>query len=165
VGSYKNEGFGRVIYNPAFLAYDAEGKSEYNLIDSNAVEILDKKQHTLTGTPLLKYLSQRVEQEAMSRAVYELVNKKVQEWGSLFKGDSFASQWGAIRNKAMCAAGKADLISDVRKYLSHGVAETKWAAKGRRERLIEFMENLDDRCYKEAVVNLASEMAKECKNK
>ena len=55
-------------------------------------------------------------------------------------------------------------------YLTHGVAESKWAKRGRREALEKF---ISDDCWKDeyrgiiarALINLASEMAKQCKCK
>ena len=49
-------------------------------------------------------------------------------------------------------------------YINHGMAAEKWNQRGRKERLWEFLENKDFKGYlQEAVINLASEMAKICK--
>lgn len=49
-------------------------------------------------------------------------------------------------------------------YINHGTAAEKWDQRGRKERLWEFLENEELKGHlQEAVINLASEMAKICK--
>jgi hypothetical protein len=177
VGAYKNEGFGKVIYNPSFLKADTEGKALTSLSENT-----DKSQHNnttltpLTGTPLLNYLSKKQKQEEIESSVYDMVNNWVERNKTVFAGEKFASQWGTIRSIAMKHKSKADIehelfykqrtkngkeVSDA--YLTHGVAEEKWSERGRLERFREFVGSLNEENAQIAIVNLAAEMAKKCK--
>ena len=80
-----------------------------------------------------------------------------------FKGERFASQWGSIRSLAMVASDAGQLERNVRNFLKHGVAEEQWNENGRRECLEEVM-STPNISLQELLINLASEMAKRCKN-
>ena len=192
VGSYKNEGFGKVIYNPEFLEADKGGISIFKIVEkkrkeetSNNVESEIKELKKESNTDLLKYLGQQKEQEAIEQNVYEIVNKWIVDNHSKFKGDTFASQWGAIRNIAMTHKSLSDLKSELyektitRKekdknneekeiqvpaaYLTHGIAAKKWSEEERLSEFKKFVQKLDDYNAQIAIINLAAEMAKKCK--
>jgi hypothetical protein len=180
VGAYKNEGFGKVIYNPEFLEADDKGVSKYKIVEKEKekkIELdeaernkMEREYNTLkaSNNVLLQYLGQQKEQEYIEQDVYKKVNDWINGNYTRFRGDAFASQWGAIRNIAMQNKTKAQLMlklfAETEGYLTHGVAADKW---GERKRLSEFKkfveEKLDDNNAQIAIINLAAEMAKKCK--
>ena len=114
VGSFKNEGFGKVIYNPEFLKASITGKAVITLLEdkkSGGTGVLssDKKSISLVETPLLNYLRQKSEKEAEEQYVYNIVNEWIGKNNSLFISETFASQWGTIRNIAMRCKSKKEL--------------------------------------------------------
>lgn len=176
VGSYKNEGFGKVIYNPCFLAADKNGKAKVTLLTKadrmNASDILSQQ----ADTPLLHFLIQQKKQEGLEADVYRRVNKWVRDNEKYFKGNTFASQWGNIRSIAMKHVSKQSLLDELfdKKrykygklvsdgYLTHGVAAEKWEEQGRKCKFEEFVKDLTDENAQIAIINLAAEMAKKCK--
>jgi hypothetical protein len=175
VGNYKNEGFGKVIYNPAFLKADENGRACVSLYEKPAPT--DMKGTKLSGTLLLDYLAKQQHQEAVESETYRLVNNWVKVNAKWFRGNTFASQWGSIRSIAMQHKTKQELLHELfdKKrlkngeeaddgYLSHGVAAEKWAEKGRRSKLEAFIKyELTDENAQIAIINLAAEMAKKCK--
>lgn len=64
----------------------------------------------------------------------------------------------------MCIDNNKALYEQVNDYLSSGVASGKWEERGRLESLRNFMDKHMDNLRK-ILVNLASEMAKNCGNK
>ncbi len=190
VGSYRNEGFGRVIYNPAFLEAYPDGKAKYSLdndwkakansapgdkqADGGKQAPGDKQADggKLSGgakgysSVLVEYLKER---KANERDIYKAVNEWIVANQSRFKGDSFASQWGTIRSLATSItdfeALKKALYDGKDGYLTHGVAKEKWADRGRLEAFKEFVEGFkrEPEFARHAIVNLAAEMAKRCK--
>lgn len=180
IGFYQNEGFGKVIYNPEFLEADDQGVSKYKIVEKEKekkIELdeaernkIEREYNTLkaSNNVLLQYLGQQKEQEYIEQDVY----KKVNDWINVsnytrFRGDAFASQWGAIRNIAMQHKNKNELMSalfgDSEGYLTHGVAKDKWDESGRRDTFKTFVDNLNDDNAQIAIINLAAEMAKKCK--
>ena len=165
VGSYQNEGFGKVIYNPEFFLADAEGKAMYQFTEpasGDENDELDKPDALKVNSSLLKYLRGRRDEESLINDVYINVNQFVNEYSSLYRGDdSFAAQWGTIRKIAMKYKGE-DIKTEIKNYLENGVASDKWNRKSRKEILLCFIETCEmDRLQKE-IVNLAAEMAKVC---
>lgn len=174
VGSYQNEGFGRVIYNPDFLEAYENGEAKYRLDNDwkDKVETPDDRPHAgddkaveiVYSSALVNYLRER---KASERDIYKEVNQwVVANWG-LFKGDRFASQWGTIRSLSTSitdfeALKKALFDAEVG-YLTHGVAKEKWADRGRLEKFKEFIDEREPEFARHAIVNLAAEMAKKCK--
>lgn len=179
VGCYRNEGFGRVIYNPAFLEAGDKGEAKYKLqvaIEGKRNEPADTATHT---TPLLAYLLARKKEEENIKKVYDYVetwveDKNVQNLFSTHK-DAFASQWGSIRRIATQFHTAREINNELfekkmidqngkekpNAYLTHGVASDKW--KG--DRLKAFKEfckriELEDRYYRMVIINLAAEMGK-----
>lgn len=168
IGSYKNEGFGKVIYNPSFLQADSAGKAICKLKDSPV--LIDSFVHCSqsNSTPLFRYLIHQKECLEDDQKVYELVNLFVEKNKSLFEREAFASQWGSIRNIALqCNTEEAlrkALFDGDHAYLNHGVAKSKWQERGRLKRLIDFFnENKSSVNVQNLLVNLASEMAKPVK--
>ncbi len=170
VGSYKNEGFGKVIYNPYFLESNGEnGKTSINFIPNpQDTYCQNNKTHScnttaiIGDTPLLRFILQKEEEDKTNNKIYELVNKFVKSNSEKFRNDEkFAAQWGQIRNIAMQSS--TNIKADVIEYVEHGVAEEKWRKNKRKDTLEKFMEKFDDKNIAKALINLASEMAKKCK--
>lgn len=191
VGAFRNEGFGKVIYNPSFLDSDGNnGKARYHLQDNLCDSALSNKLCLLGGTPLLEYINRRQKDAVVDKYVYEKVNEFVNKNRSKFVGERFASQWGSIRSIAMKERTydhimvalfnkekkvKRTLDNKETKepdaYLTHGVAAERWKKNGRRDALKRFMNDIHSednvRRYGDitakALVNLAAEMAKKSK--
>ncbi len=177
VGSYKNEGFGRVIYNPSFLRADERGKSVVRLRTNTPQEQTDKignppdenNNTDIFDPTLLKYLEQR----KFQINVYDVVNEWIEQHQELYEGKVTSSQWGNIRAIAMISRGKEDLIEKLFKkpnkdkksdagYLKHGSEAKQWEGK-RSDQLEDFIKKCDESVLKAAVVNLASQMSKKSK--
>lgn len=177
LGYYVNEGFGKVIYSPSFLAVQ-EGTN------GRARCILRKKEHEQghnnegIETDLTRFLAKREKEESQRNDIYKLVNDFVEANEARFKEGSFASQWGTIRSIATSKSTtdeiRMELFDKQKKnskgklekfaYLTHGVAEEKWEKNKRLEHFKEFFDNIssryDDALVREALINLASQMAK-----
>ena len=190
VGYYKNEGFGHIIYNPVFLQGDEEGLSFFKFCRQK--ETISINQPTEVNSNLIQFLKKKQEESAAENNIIQEVNKFVEQNKELFSQDLFASQWGSIRALAMAyndeeklkkvigceerenpEKGQKKVIEcDKQKepekkqgYIVHGVAAEKWNECGRRKVLEEFLKNPQFKGHlQEAVINLASEMAKICKS-
>lgn len=179
VGEYINEGFGRVIYNPDFLNFEADhnGLSSYKFISTEKEDIeevddekkaeaeivrIDGEINNLLQCDdlLLQYLAQKRRAKLNESIVYSEVNKFVEDYKQQFKGERFASQWGTIRSIASQNKGKDAISKAVIEYVSHGVAEVQWNKKQRRIALLNFIKNTEGSYTQIAVINLAAEMAK-----
>lgn len=165
VGHYIQEGFGKVIYNPDFLAYDtnANGKSRYEVCeDETATQNPESSASDVNcNSPLIQYLTQRQENAQQDDDIYNAVNDFCKKYQSRFRDGSFASQWGQIRSIAMTYPSPEKLKEQVDDYVSQGVAKPKWSKMQRAIKLQEFMDKVEFKsCLQEAVVNLAAEMAK-----
>ena len=186
IGSYKNEGFGKVIYNPEFLNGSPEGKgiALYKLGEAD-----DKKKAKMQESATIKlqdvdfklnpalkaFLSHAKDADEDRKKSYSIVegtlpgeeNQKANEILVALKSrfntsDSFASQWSSIRNIAMVTP-KGELIKAIDNFLDHGVAQTKWSEQQRKNLLDEFMKaHKNEVNFIEIMINLASEMAKRC---
>ncbi|MDD4149935.1 MAG: hypothetical protein RBR97_06720 [Bacteroidales bacterium] len=184
VGSFKNEGFGKVIYNPEFLDADENYKAVFQLkksddLDKNKQQDNKNEITQNSGTQLITFLKQQQFQEKLEFDTIELVNEFVVKNISDYKGkESFASQWGNIRKIAMQYKTKTEIerelftkaksrdgkeIPDA--YLTHGVAKEKWDDRNRRNKLKDFFAKpeLSDKNIQFAIINLAAEMAKICR--
>ena len=166
VGYYQNEGFGKVIYNPAFLAEKTNGNglALFTLGESQSTEPA-----SLTiakpDTPLIAFLTNKKETATSNRSVYQLVQEEIAVLSPLFQKGKFASQWGSIRSIAMITTEGHSLTTAVENFLNHGVAKDKWEERGRKEKLIRFMKAHETEDLQNIIINLASEMAKRCTNK
>lgn len=187
VGNFNNEGFGHVIYNPAFLDADISknGLSITAMKKPNQPET-NKNNSThkvpLSGTPLLAVLAKKQNEANAITTIYGEVNQFVADHQAKFREQQFASQWGAIRSLATKASGYEDLKKKIFSdnantpdgldgaYLAHGIAIEKWKEKDRKECLEKFVDYIYTAYHDaygditvQAVINLASEMAKICK--
>ncbi len=164
VGYYKNEGFGKVIYNPEFLAGDSheQGKALFTLEESNQDEPIASNTPKL-ASPLIDYLISKKAIVDSNQTIYQIVQEEVKSLESFFKKGRFASQWGSIRSIAMVTSDSKKLIDAIDAFLDHGVAKDKWKEQNRKGRLDEFMEKHKDKDLQSIIINLASQMAKKCK--
>lgn len=165
IGSYNNEGFGKVIYNPNFLKFKEGGEAVYSLNDSENIKEDDINPSEKTNLPnsVVAVLLERKAAEDKEEKIYKLVNNWVENNKKRFASEAFASQWGKIRSLAMQGDIYNRLFAENTGYLKHGIGEEKWSKGGRKKLLEDFVNNTNlqtdkDRCM--AVVNLASEMAK-----
>lgn len=171
VGNYCNEGFGRVIYNPDFLspAADAKnGEAKYKIMDEpKEKKIENNHSEDIQDNDLLKYLDKKQKYRDHEIEIYKIVNKFVEDNKDKFKKEAFASQWGAIRSYAMQSTSKEGLknalLKDETGYLKHGMAKNKWESGGRLHAFEEFVGGLKTENIREILINLASQMAKECR--
>lgn len=167
VGSYRNEGFGRVIYNPQFLSADSMGIAKHGIIKTEKKTNNKKPTKTdylLSKGGLLKFLGKQYEAEQEEKEIYKKVNKWIGDNKHSFKGQQFASQWGTIRSLAMQHKEwnvlKDKLYGNEEAYLCHGVAADKWKERKRLEVFKSFCEDDDITNKRMAIINLAAEMAK-----
>ena len=164
IGFYKNEGFGHVIYNPAFLQSREKGLSIYNFSEQKP-ETVSIKAHKDIDNELIAFLKKKKEQAVKQGVIIEAVNHFVDEYGKFFQKSQFASQWGSIRSFAMVYSEDEKLREAIEGFLTHGVKSEDWKERGRRDKLISFLATTEFEGYlQEAVINLASEMAKICKS-
>jgi len=164
IGSYQNEGFGKVIYNPDFLQGNPEGMAKYKPCSPQKQD--ESKECKLGGTALLNYIARRKSENEIMLSSYKIVNDWVKNNVGLFKDKLFASQWGQIRNIAMENESKEEIQHKLfgdDGYLIHGVAKDKWEEKRRIDRLKTFVESLKTEEVQIVMINLASEMGKKCK--
>ncbi|MDL2213249.1 hypothetical protein LJC21_00450 [Bacteroides sp. OttesenSCG-928-E20] len=169
VGSYLNEGFGKVIYNPVFLQAEPDGKAKCKLNDAQQAPTrvaggpkCTNQAVVQASIDLKNYLHRRKKAEELENEAYRLANQWANDFGKRgFIKEAFASQWGSIRNIAMQQSGKKELVDAILHYISHGVASKRWKDE-RREKLKLFMENLSDDVAQLTLVNLASIMSKKC---
>lgn len=170
VGSYQNEGFGKVIYNPAFLKAEEDGVAKYRLQEpKEPKKEEDNEGKVSSNSALFNYLMNQQKRENLEVDVYEMVNKWVKDNTPKFTRNKelFASQWGGVRSIAMKHKTKSSLIGELynneKSYLTHGVAADKWNENGRLKVFKEFVEKLTDENAQIAIINLAAEMAKVCR--
>lgn len=160
VGYYKNEGFGKVIYNPVFLNGRVDGRADF-LLEEVAEYKTPVEEQKPSNTLLFQFLKKQQAKAGIMKSLYQDVNDFVSKNGSCFHGEKFASQWGSIRSIAMIAPDEAKIPEMIHDFLNHGVAKEKWEERGRRKALEAFMETTDN--IRERIINLASEMAKKCR--
>lgn len=170
VGCYKNEGFGKVIYNPEFLKADDTGKSTWIFKEDKAKEGTNSEANADLDTyksALNQLLMQKLLMMNDNKCnIYDIVNKFVTINAKYFRQDDerFASQWGYIRNLAERSKTFKTFQEELDKYLNHGVATDKWQYKKRYlDKFIkEDLKNVTN-YWREIMINLSAEMAKKCK--
>lgn len=164
VGSYKNEGFGKVIYNPIFLAgkLGGQGRALFTLEEKKQEECASTNAPK-PKTDLINFLTNKKKTFESNQTIYHVVQKEVDELVRIFKKGRFASQWSSIRSLAMVTSDSQQLITAIDTFLSHGIAKDKWEDQNRKKRLDEFMQQHVNEDLQSIMVNLASEMAKKCK--
>lgn len=169
IGSYRNEGFGKVLYNPDFLraqagtnglavyqlAEDRTGKTDIGKIERNI---------GMEADPLILLLRKKKREQELQTTVYRMVNEFVEKNQGRFGQADFASQWGTIRSLAVQARNRQDLynalFAESLGYLEHGVAKEKWKRNRRKDFLKNFFGQTNEENYRYCLINLASEMAK-----
>lgn len=162
VGSYNNEGFGKVIYNPAFLVANGDGKATFVIKETKKDTSLKEKK-PLKGSPLLEYVKDKQKKENKENDIFTAVNEWVEQNKQLFQGkEKFASQWGAIRGIAMATKNDSEIKDNVVTYISHGVKSSDWDGN-RRNKLESFMNGCNNDNIRIGLVNLAAEMEKKCR--
>lgn len=163
VGSYKNEGFGKVIYNPIFLAGkpNEQGKALFTLEKKEQDERASANAQK-PNSDLIDFLTSKKNTFESNQTVYRVVQKEVEDLERFFRKGKFASQWGSIRSLAMITSDGHQLITAIDAFLSHGVAKDKWEEQNRKGRLDAFMQQHDNENLQSIMINLASEMAKKC---
>jgi hypothetical protein len=182
IGKYNNEGFGKVIYNPEFLDSDGEnGLANFKLIKPTKEKTKVTAKKEIVDENLINFLRLQQKESKVQEHIYEIVNKFVETNYECFADshDTFASQWGQIRSITM----KYKTISEIEKklftkddkgkssaYLTHGIAEKKWKECQRKDKFYTFFEtlkkndlHLSDDNVRNAIINLASQMAKKCR--
>lgn len=188
VGAFNNEGFGKVIYNPAFLEADSNGKAKVQFGEKQKDEPqpISGEKATAATSCLIAFLERKKKENEAEKSIYDIVNKFVEENENNFQGERFASQWGTIRGIAMATPGPQTLMElifgqdkadenekdkgkkEKQGYLDHGVAKEKWDERRRRktlkDTLVTFLNNDKNGKFQDFVINLASEMAKKCRN-
>lgn len=170
VGCYKNEGFGKVIYNPEFLKAEDTGKSLLIFKEDKVKEGTNSEANADLDThksALNQLLMQKLLMMNDNKCnIYDIVNKFVTINAKYFRQDDerFASQWGYIRNLAECSKTFKTFQEELDKYLNHGVATDKWLYKKRYlDKFIkEDLKNVTN-YWREIMINLSAEMAKKCK--
>lgn len=181
IGNYCNEGFGRVIYNPDFLSAipNKNGEIKYRLLKDlpEQLEAAEKQTPPTVESQLLAYLHRAKTDADAEEFIYREVNDFVDKYSHYFRDNQFASQWGTIRSLAMRLSTYKDVMryvigndeNDSNAYITHGVAKDKWKKFRRRNKLKDFISGIyrenpqfgDITCR--AIINLSSEMAKQCK--
>ena len=180
-GSYRNEGFGHVIYNPDFLKFNSEGKAEYKFVEEKEKKEGNAQNKELkyidinSSSPLISYLVQQNNLAYDQNEIYRLAGEFVTKNLGKFKNVISASQWGRIRAIAMESKNSNDLDKKLFEsanrekgikggYLVHGIASDKW--DNRKLSIIKTFVNNNDRDFKflqQLLINLAAEMAKKSK--
>jgi len=196
VGSFRNEGFGKIIFNPDFLEVAdtaINGESKYVFRESARKETNSTRNFTSDnhGTGLLTVLYKKKNEDEAMAYIYKKVNEFVSNNARKFKDAKFASQWGNIRSIAMRCTSSQQLLLELfdktqivhhyqtptdpiekdvnlkTAYLVHGVTEKQWREK--KQLLKDFINEVVGKSNQfnrditlEAVINLASEMAKKC---
>jgi len=156
VGSYKNEGFGKVIYNPEFLEAFEDGRAKYSLLKNDNKKVISES--ILCKSNLLDYLYKRKKEEDNAAKIYKNINDFVEKYYKLYKGIS-TSQWGVIRSIAISAKDDSQIIESIKKYINHGVKSSDWFGK-RYDEFLKLMEN-NRNDIRRMIVNLSSQMAKQ----
>lgn len=186
VGSYKNEGFGKIIYGWNLLQKVGDnGLKALSIM--KATRPTDARKVVSVHTPLLSYLGRMQKEKMAASYIYKEVNGFVKQYGRIFPKDKFSSQWGAIRNIAtqydsydkivevlfekVQAEYREPSPTDPRTkvttpaaFLTHGVAAAKWKECGRINILRSFVDKMKFTEYgdlsQKALINLSSQMAK-----
>ncbi len=184
IGLYLNEGFGKVLVNPEFLKVKEAAKyreaiysfiqikekplSEQEIKELNAK--LEQAKENVKHDLVYAYLLKAKTKENEESQIFDAVDKFVSDYGKLFTsdGNTFSSQWGTIRTKAIQAQSFTDFKEELFSndgFLRSASRAQKWDDKGRLRKLEAFCNGLDESIALKTVVNLSSEMAKLCQKK
>lgn len=179
VGSYKNEGFGKVIYNPDFLqhAKGTNGLSSYKIMPLEEETEVATEPISETS-PLVRHLKRAKEEDKILSFIYKEVNNFIVRYSEYYydspntkERESFASQWGQIREMAKKDKGNSDLKSDINGFLNKtDDRRKKWNNNQRLNKLNQFIESISkyqgtaiiakSEMVRTALLNLSIEMAK-----
>lgn len=163
IGVFKNEGFGKVIYNAPFLSI-----KEFDVAAPRQTSVLSSDNNILpidvNDSILIRTLKQRKNDAVLDHIIYSIVNEWISNNQQIFLGEKMASQFGEIRAIAtLCGKSGSSVLQQVESYISHGVAKSLWENRLRKQKLLSFIKDCSNNANlkgKEwlAVVNLASEM-------
>ena len=121
VGVYLSEGFGEILINPTFLS---EVSFTFKVKEKTEDKAKYKTEKISPISNISKFLQQR---EDAKRAKLDLANEVamfIKDNKPIYP-DKMNSQWGSIRS--LCSKHSDKTIDEeVKKYISHGVAATKW---------------------------------------
>ena len=164
VGSYLAEGFGKIICNPIFLQSKDKFNAEYKPSKDIIVKRLNNTVPVVKDTALFEYLEEKSSLKSDIDIVYLRVEEFKSKFGSKFK-EKFASQWGAIRGIAFATKEEENISSNILTFIGHGLKSEDWTS-GAKPNRYDVLENfmIDSQSnIRQAVIHLASEMAKLCK--
>lgn len=172
VGTYHEEGFGQIWFNPPFLqapqgVYQrtklrkaADGEKA-----STSPEILSENLPANTNAGLFSLLDRRIKLREDENTIYRKVNAFRAQYESKFIGIS-SSQWGALRSYAGHAANSEALdqliFSERTGFLYRGQSEKLWRKFS--SDLHAAVQQLEDADRPLFLQKLAAEMAKRTKN-
>ncbi len=126
VGAYLSEGFGEVLINPEFL-----DKNGFEFIKEDSKDNSPNKKKPI-NSELARFLRQREDDKKEKLNLLSEVEKFIEDKKNL-KNKKMNSQWGKIRS--ICSTSTNDTIyANVKEYITHGVAKTKW--EGENETLL-----------------------------
>lgn len=115
VGVYLSEGFGEIIVNPIFL------KIKEPSLEEVSFKVGIQKESSKVDEELVNFLKTKEENEEDKFAVAS----EVQAVYKSLIGPS-KSQWGEIRSMASTVDKKEELIQNIEKFISNGVAKQQW---------------------------------------
>ena len=161
IGSFKSEGFGKVIFNPSFLEFK-EGLSTWSFGPKEQKDTKDSKNITSVEVPLLRFLKEKKESAEANIGIMNIVNEFVRNNKHLFMDEDFKSQWGSIRDIAVQFDGEK-LKEKLKDYINSGVAKDKWIQSGGKIVFEAFINNYTQKNLNKVIINLASEMMKAIK--
>lgn len=167
IGSYQNEGFGKVIYNPCFLqsAEATNGKSRFTITPLEEQEEPATSQATETSL-LVQHLIRAKDEDKVLSFIYKEVNTFIVSYSEYYYDDpntrereSFASQWGQIREMAKKDNGDSDLKAVINDFLNKTKdRKAKWNENLRLIRLNRFIDKI--RAYRGNAVTTVGEMVR-----
>jgi len=123
VGAYQSEGFGEILINPSFLSNQDSFRLVVDSKDENKLNQRKKLTQTFEDTTV-QFLANRhntsIDKLELANEVASFISKN----NSLYN-KKMNSQWGTIRSICSNSDDK-DIKKDVEKYISNGIAKTKW---------------------------------------
>lgn len=169
IGSYQNEGFGKILADQSFITNNKEGRPSFKLIAGSLSPSESSANRTtvLINSNLVAFLQKRKNIVEKKINANKIAGDFINENYNRFRDQSFASQWGTIRKMTLrtesLSSLKSELFDETKGYLEHGVAKEKWQKGGRKELIVNLLNKIDEDNYKLIVVNIASEIAKKIK--
>jgi hypothetical protein len=169
VGEYQQDGFGRVIYNPEFLKYDANGLWQYKLTDIEETKLEAAKPiqiNSVLGKILFAKSEEGKKDLSIGKKIIEIFKEEELNKRVLLDNRITKSQWGNIRTLATKAENieklKHALFNEEEGYLMHGIAYDKiWGCNKKKK--INALKNIIEQnadLGTQFVAKFASEIAK-----